>query len=542
VARVLFHEAMAQALVDQGVRTVFGLIGDGNLFMVDSFHRLPGTTYVGMTNESTAVQAAFGYTHTSGELGVASVTHGPAMTNTITPMIEAMKARTPLVVIAGATPVVDKDNLQAVPQRELTVAGGVGFEQLRAPETLAVDLATAIARAYAEKRPVLLNVPAEFQWLEVDYVAAASRTYQPMASRPGTDALDAAVGLLASARRPLVLAGRGAIGAADRAALLKLAARVGAPVATTLKGKDLFRGEAYDLGVFGTVATPVALDAINAADVVVAFGASLNRWTTVEGSLLAGKRVVHVDIDRSSLGRFTVPTVGIVGETATTAETMVEWLDEADSAPSGFASPELAAAIAGYPGPTYTDGSTDSSVDIRTALLRVDAAFPQDRTLVHDAGRFLGSSLPLLHVADPRGFVHTINSGSIGLGVGTAIGASVGAPGRPTLLVTGDGGFMLGGLTEFSTAARLGLDLTVVVLNDGAYGAEHVQFVNRGLDPELSLFAWPELAPVADALGGQGFTARNLDELDAALAALASRDRPVLIDVKVDPHKVSGLH
>jgi thiamine pyrophosphate-dependent acetolactate synthase large subunit-like protein len=97
---------------------------------------------------------------------------------------------------------------------------------------------------------------------------------------------------------------------------------------------------------------------------------------------------------------------------------------------------------------------------------------------------------------------------------------------------------MLGGLAEFSTAVRLGVDLVVVVLDDGGYGAEHIQFRSRDMDPSLSLFIWPDLAGVARAMGGVGVRVRRPEDLDDAVAAVASRDRPLLLDVHVDPDLV----
>ena len=98
---------------------------------------------------------------------------------------------------------------------------------------------------------------------------------------------------------------------------------------------------------------------------------------------------------------------------------------------------------------------------------------------------------------------------------------------------------MLGGLTEFSAAVRHGADVVVCVLNDGAYGAEHIQFRRKDMDPAISTFPWPDLGPVATDLGGRGFTVHNVDELAAALRAIETRDRPVLIDIKIDPDKVT---
>ena len=199
---MLFHEAIARALADQGVTTVFGVLGDANLYMMDSFQRRSGGHYYSACNENGAVLAANGYARTSGQLGVATVTHGPALTNTVTALAEGVRDRTPILLLAGDTPVADKTNLQNIPQREVVLASGAGFEQVRTPQTVAEDLATAIFRAHAESRPVVLNVPVDFQWEEIEYQPAPPRLIDAQAVRPDPAALDAAVGIIASARRP----------------------------------------------------------------------------------------------------------------------------------------------------------------------------------------------------------------------------------------------------------------------------------------------------------------------------------------------------
>jgi acetolactate synthase I/II/III large subunit len=532
---MLFHEAIARALADQGVTTVFGVLGDANLYMMDSFQRRSGGHYYSACNENGAVLAANGYARTSGQLGVATVTHGPALTNTVTALAEGVRDRTPILLLAGDTPVADKTNLQNIPQREVVLASGAGFEQVRTPQTVAEDLATAIFRAHAESRPVVLNVPVDFQWEEIEYQPVPPRLIDAQAVRPDPAALDAAVGIIASARRPVIVAGRGASTPQARAALLRLADRLGAPVATTLRGKDLFRGERFNLGIHGTLSHSVALEVFNASDCLIAFGASLNRWTTAEGSLLAKKQVVQIDVDRDSINRYSVTDAAVIGDAAVTADTIVTWLDEADAKPTGFASDELAERLAASPEDTYTDRSTGQTIDIRTALRMIDQAFPADRTVVLDGGRFIRHTFTALRVPEPSAFVHTLNFGAIGLGMANAVGASFGAPGRPVVMVAGDGGFMLGGLAEFSTAVRHGVDVVVFVMNDGAYGAEYIQFRNKNMDPAISTFNWPDLGPVATALGGQGFTVRTLADLETALAAVEHRTVPMLVDIKLDP-------
>jgi acetolactate synthase-1/2/3 large subunit len=534
---VKVHEALARALVDSGADTMFGLIGDANLFLVDSFVRDQHGTYVGAVHEAGAVLMATGYARAAGRVGVATVTHGPGLTNTVTALVEGVRGRTPLVLLAGDTAVHDHANLQNIDQRELVATTGAGFLQVRTPDSAVEDLALAFRRAVLERRPVVLDVPADSQWTETAYVAV-DRT-PPRAGAPVMDdaALDRAVGVIAHARRPIVLAGRGATRPAARASVLRLAERIGAPLATTLKAKDLFRGEPFDLGIFGTVSTPVASETIARSDCIVALGAGLNPFTTARGSLLEGRGVVHCDIDPAQIGGSATPVVGLVGDSAAAADAICAWLDEAGIAASGFRSPDLLQRLAEQH-PEPPDRSSDTTVDVRIALRRLEEVLPRERTLVTDGGRFMYEVWRQLSVREPGHFLPTVHFGSIGLGLPTAIGARYGAPGRPVVLVTGDGGFMLGGLAEFSTAVREGVDLTVIVLNDGGYGAEHVQFRTRDMDPGLSLFAWPDLAGVAQAMGGAGVRVRRPADLEDAAAALASRDRPVLLDVHLNPDLV----
>lgn len=533
-----FHEAVGHALFDQGVATVFGLIGDANLYMMDSFQRCAGGRFVSVAHEAAAVLGANGYAQVADTVGVACVTHGPGLTNTLTALIECVKAHTPVVLIAGDTEAIDRDGLQNVPQEALVLPTGAGFEQVRSPATVATDMATALRRAVLERRPVVLNVPKEFQWCEVDYRPLPAQPIVGRAFGPDQAALDVAVGVIASARRPIVLAGRGAITPTARSALLRLSERIGASLATTLRAKDLFAGHPANLGIFGTLSGENALQVIGRSDCLLAFGAGLNARTTADRAMLTSKSVVHVDLDARAIDTSWPRTVGVVGDSSVVATAILDMLDQAGASAPGLPSP--------LPQQAATRSRVDSEgtpgvVDLRTALERIDEAFPSQRTLVIDGGRFVMHAYTQLHVPSPRHYVHSLHSGSIGLGMANAIGAAIAEPDRPVMVVTGDGGFMLGGLAEFNTAVRHGLDVVVVVLNDGAYGAEHIQFRNRGMDPRLSTFKWPEFAAVATALGGRGYTVRTQAELDAALAAVPHRDRPILIDVRLDPDAISRL-
>ena len=531
------HEAIAKTLSKLGVQTMFGLVGDANLLMVHSYVA-DGGHYVSAANEASATLMAIGFASTSGELGVATVTHGPGLTNTVTALVHGVRSRTPTVLIASDTATADRDHLQNINQREIVSATGAGFEQLRCPATVVEDLSRACRRAMQERRPVVLNTPTDFKLADIDAPAELALPCVHQAISADAAALDTAVGLIASAHRPIVLAGRGASTPAAHDALVRLAKRIGAPVATTLKAKDLFRGHPYDLGLFGTLSTSLAAAVIGDSDCIIAFGASLNEWTTASGAYTSGRRVVHCDIDAAQIGRFSAVDAAVVADAAVTADTIVEWLNEAEIDASDFADAPLAQAISAWTYEPYRDASDANSVDIRTALRALEEAVPEDRTTVFDAGRFVIPALKTLTTPEPRAWVPTLDFASIGLGVPTAIGASYGRPGHPVLLVTGDGGFMLGGLAEFNTAVRHDVDLIVAVLNDGAYGAELRHLRAHGIDTTLSQFRWPAFAPVAQALGGFGITVSSPAELTGLPAAVADRRGPLLIDIKLDPFKV----
>lgn len=529
------YEAISKAILDQGVEVMFGLIGDANLYMVDSFIKSGAAKYQAAVHEVGAVLMAIGYAQASGKVGVATVTHGLAVTNTLTALIEGQRGSTPIVLFAGDTAVVDRHHFQNIDQREFFVAAGAGFVQLRSAKTIGEDVATAFRRARIEKRPVVVNMPSDLQWQDAEYVP--QKAYAPARLEYVVDGPDMenAVGIIASAKRPVVLCGRGACDPSARENIQAFADRIDAPLANTLKAKGAFTGHPFNLGIFGTLSTPVALDAIMASDCIIAFGAGLNQYTTAQGSLLRGKRLVHISADPSDIGRHVTPDAGLVGEPGRTAAQMVRLLDEAEIAGSGYRSPELGKAIAEFVYPPQSKEGRPGTVSARQALQTLDKAVNPDRVLVTDTGRFLIDSWRLMHVQDPQSWVYTVNTGTIGLGLGHAIGASFAHPERQTLLIAGDGGFMLGGLSEFTSAVRARADLIVILCNDGSYGAEHIQFRNKQMDPSISMFEWPDFAPVAEALGGAGVTVRSSEDLDAAVEAIRGNRRPLLIDLKLDP-------
>ncbi|MEE3188030.1 MAG: thiamine pyrophosphate-binding protein, partial [Actinomycetota bacterium] len=520
---MLGHDAVAQALVDHGVDTVFAVLGDGNLFIGENLAREHGVNLISATHEANAVLMAQGWAKATGRLGVATVTHGPGLTNTITALVEGAKNETPILVVAGDTPIEQEQHLQNLDQHALVTATGAGFQPVRNAETIAEDVSTAVRRAHFEHRPIVVNIPLNIEWDDVEYQPHPPFTPPPVRLAPDPDQLDAAMGIVASAVRPVILAGRGAVKSGAREALVRLGDALGAPLSASLLATGFFRGEPFDLGLHGTLSHPIAAETLAAADCLIVFGAGLNYFTTGNHMMLTGKRVVHVDLDPTHIDRFVTVDAGVVGDANVVAEAMIEMLSAAEHKPSGFRTSDLEQKLREFdPATAFDDKSYEGAVDPRTLTRRLDDGLPQKRQVVIDGGRFMFDALTL-SVPEPKDFVTSHAFGSIGLGTSTAIGAAVARPDRPTVFCVGDGGLMMGGLTELSTAVHLGLDLIVVVYNDRCYGAEHIQLVAKGLDPAASLHDWPDLCAVAHSMGFDTATITSLEDIDTAMDVVRNR-------------------
>lgn len=526
-----FHEQFAAVLHRLGVDVVFGVMGDANMYVADSFAALPGTRFVSSANEGGAVLMAAGYAAVTERLGVATVTHG-AIANCVSALFDAVRGRYPVLVVAGNTSRQEGQHLQNIPQREVVAPTGAEYRQVRSPETAALDLAAALRSAVTHRRPVVLDIPSDFQSVTCTMTQLRSPVIGGGAIHPSRSALEEAAGVIIGSSRPLLIAGRGGRGADTE--LRKLAERMGAPVATTLRGKGLFHDDPHLVGICGTLSNPIASEVIGRCDCMVVVGAGLTALTTLKGELLEGKRIVQIDDDPSALGRFFPPDVGIVGDAALTAHALIGILDEAEASVSTFRSADLASRAEEFRRADRASATQGSALTLPGVLHRVNEMVAADRSLVIDGGRFSHEALRIMDVQQPSRYAHGLNVGHIGLGVGYGIGAAIGRPEAPSLVVAGDGGFMLGGLSEFNTAVRHGANLVVLLLNDGAYGAEYYRFVQRGLDPANTTFDWPGFAEVAVALGGRGIRVTDWSDLDRVPGLLESPG-PLLIEVVLDP-------
>ncbi|HSK99431.1 MAG TPA: thiamine pyrophosphate-binding protein [Rubrobacteraceae bacterium] len=531
-------EAVGETLAGLGVETIFGLVGSGNFTVVNAL-RAAGADFYSSRHECGAIMMADGYARASGKIGVCSVHQGPGFTNTLTGLTEAAKCRTPLLLLAADTPSATLWSNFKIDQAALATTAGAVSERVRSSKTAAGDAARALRRAKVERRPVVLNIPIDL----VETTCPDDRLDPPEGPelewpRPSERSVAALADLLAAAERPVIVAGRGAaLSAGSREALLALGERVGALLATSAMAHGLFAGHPYSVGIAGGFASPLAIELLGRADVVLAFGASLNHWTVRHGRLFRPEaRVGQVDLDEEAIGALHRVDVGVVGDAAEAAEALLTELERRGVSKKGYRAEGLEKEIPArrWRDEPFADEGTEEFVDPRTLSLALDDLLPQERTVATDSGHFLGYPSMYLSVPDERGFVFPNAFQSVGLGLASGIGAAVARPDRLAVAAVGDGGALMA-LGELETAARYRLPMVILVYNDAAYGAEVHHFGPMGHPVETTQFPDTDFAALARAAGAEGITVRKREDLAPLEAWLGQRDGPLVIDAKVNP-------
>lgn len=548
-SRIPTYEALALQLKRLQIDCIFGLMSDETAALIAHIDSA-GVRFISARHENSAVAMAEGYACATGKLGVALIGRGPAMANGLHGTVYARKTGSPVLLLLGSSPETPANpnvfgpDTKALDAVAVLRAAGVRHMSLHDPDTAPQTLAHAAAAAHQGLMALLLPMNV----LNASTPADALRDLRPPASptppaagRPA--AIEAAAAALRQARRPLILAGWGAHRAGAREAIIALADHLGAALATTMKAKDLFRDHPFDCGVVGSFSHAAGRRLIEQADCVLAIGAGLNQRTTSQGSALpGGASLIQVDSSREAIGRWLHCDVGIVGDAKRVAEQLMQALPPRADDDQPLRSAELRQLLLAHrqtPEQDFQASHTARTIDGRSAGVEFDRLLPRDRNVIYDAGNFLVCAT-YISVPGPAHFKQASDFSSIGMGFGTALGFAHGDPSRSTVLFIGDGAFLMT-MSELETAAREGINLVVVVMNDCAYGAELHYLKLRDMPVTTTQFPDIDFAPVAQAFGFKTATVRTLEELRALAPLLAAPEGPVLIDCKINAAIAAGF-
>jgi len=524
--------AIVEAARANGMTTIFGVPGVQIYPLFDALHGT-GVEVVVPRHEQAAAYMAMGYAKSTGRTGVFTVVPGPGVLNAAAALCTAMGNCAPIVCLTGQVPSSflgrGRGHLHELADQAATLRTLIK-DAWRIDS--ARDTSRLVNRAFrhaAGGRPGPVAI--EMCW---DTMAAAGpAVIEPpdaALAEPAIDegAIDAAVRLLAAAKRPMIMCGAGAQHAPREVELL--AETLQAPVTAFRSGRGVVP-EDHALGVASVAARELWDD----VDVLVGIGSRLEmpymRWgdsMRYERKPPHGPKLIRVDIDPDEMRRFE-PDVAIVGDSATACRLLAERLRDR-AAPSAARSAEIAAAK------RVADAAIDRLIQPQTAFLRaIRAVLPRDGILVPELSQVgFTTYTGAFPVLAPRTYISEGFQGTLGFGFPTALGVKVANPSKAVVSVTGDGGFMFG-VQELATAAQYGIALVTIVFNNNSFANvlrdQQLQFGGRMLGSRLEN---PDFVRLADSFGVAARRVKEPHELQRVLEAELAAARPALIEVPLE--------
>jgi acetolactate synthase-1/2/3 large subunit len=538
-AKLRVYDILAKAFMQEDVRTCFALLGDANMNWAARLSE-QGCRMVYVRHEHCAVAAAMAYARKTGDVGVASVTCGPGVTQVITALPAAVRAHLPLVVFAGEAPLKSGWYNQEIDQAPLITATGAAYHRLHMPERMPVAIRDAFLQARRERRPVVIGVPFDLQGRPWDGPANLPKPSRELLPRPSpmpphADDVASAAKLLAGAERVVVLAGLGAVEAGAGAACRALAARIGGLLSTTLPARGLFHDDPFCIGISGSFTPEVGLEYLKEADFVVAVGCSLAYHAGGGGQLWPKAMMLQIDIDPVAVSQGQEVArhhlradarLGVEALTAALPARNKSWRTDA-----------MAARIRDSKPDSHVFDIEPGLLDPRDVVDALESALPREWEMVNSSGHcsWFFAQMP----SRPQVKFLTIREfGAIGNGTSFAMGVAAARPDRPVVLFDGDGSLLMH-VQELETIKRHRLNILIVVLNDGAYGSEVHKLRSEGMPEDGSVFGHTDLAGIARGFGLQGRTFKNLDDLPKLVAEFAASGGAAVWDFHVSDKVVS---
>ena len=524
-----------ECLLEQGVDTIFGFPGGQIMPLYDALYDYTEDgriRHILTAHEQGATHAADGYARSTGKVGVCFATSGPGATNTVTGIATANIDSSPIVVITGQVPSgsIGRDAFQEVDIIGITYPITKHSYALRRMDEVA-DAVREAFRIARSGRPgaVLIDVPRDLQIGTFEY-----ERQEPLPAlavkAPDKDRIKKLADMINKAERPVILAGGGVQVSEASEALTELAHKSDIPVGTTLMCLGCFsRTDPLSLGIVGMHGSREANLAVHNSDLLIVLGGRFSdRVTGSPGGFAKNSTIAHIDIDRAEFGKNVHADLRIMAD-------MGEALAELLPLVKKRSRPEWRESIASYKNGA---GNADTGAfNPENIIKRIHGFFGDDAIVATDVGQHQMWTAQFWPFAKPRKLITSGGMGTMGFGLGAAIGARIANPETPTVLVTGDGSFRMN-MNELVTASAQGLPIIVFVLRNGTLGMVR-QWQKLFWNKRYSATDLPDnidFDKIAQAFGLSGYRVDSLEGLDSAIAAARETGKAAVIccDVFID--------
>ena len=524
-------EIVIACLKEQGVDTVFGYPGGAILNIYDALYKHSDEIHHVLTShEQGAAHAADGYARASGKVGVCLAASGPGATNLVTGIASAYMDSSPVVAITCnvANPILGKDSFQ-----EIDIAGiSMPITKYNFIVKDVKELAGVLRRAFRIARsgrpgPVLVDITKDVTAAETEYepksIAVAS-----MQELPAAEKLTEAVSLLRAAKKPCIMAGGGAILSEAAPALKRFAHKLDAPVCCTLMGQGAFdQNDRLYTGMVGMHGTKTSNYTVSDCDLLVVVGARFSDRVAGSPKQFAAKaKILQIDVDEAEVNKNIHVAAALIGDAGQILSCLAEsleqqhhreWLSEIQRRKEQF--------------PLQVgEGLTGPRV-----IRELDALTPDDAIIVTEVGQHQMWAAQHYSYRSPRTFLTSGGLGTMGFGLGAAIGAQSAMPERVVVNVAGDGCFRMN-MNELATVAREELPLIELIVNNHALGMVR-QWQTLFYEKRYSstvLRDHVDYCKIAEAMGIRAYCVTSVEELRAALSEAVASRKPAVLDVRID--------
>lgn len=525
-------EIIVECLLEQGVDTVFGFPGGQIIDTYDALYAYRGRIrHILTSHEQGAAHAADGYARVSGKVGVVIATSGPGATNLVTGLATAFMDSVPMVAITGnvSSGLLGKDSFQEVDIFGITMPITKHNFIVRRVEELADTMRRAFRIAASGRPgPVLVDVLKDVQQAQCEFEPRQPEPILPETEKITEADIDVAVRMIEESKRPVIFAGGGVIRAGASPELYRFAARLGAPVSLSLMGLGAYpAGKRQYMGMLGMHGTRTSATAVSQADLLIVCGARFSDRVIMNANTFAKQlRILHLDIDAAEINKNIISYASVCGDVKVSLAMLTErcglhhhgeWLAQ------------VADWKAHEPRPAHSGKLTPQAL-----IDTVRAAVPDDTIIATDVGQhqmWVAQRYPFQY---PRTLCTSGGLGTMGYGMGAAIGAQSAFPKRRVVLFTGDGSFHMN-LNELATAVTYRLPIVIVVMNNGVLGMvrQWQKILYNGRYSETTLHRQTDYVRLAEAFGATGLVVSRRDELARLIPEAVNLGRTVVIDARI---------